>query len=200
MAGETAKGEQRAAELLEAATTVLARDGYAGTTLRRIADEAGVDKRIIRYYYGSREALLVRVVQSTGESLAANIEREIAALPPSAPASDRINAIWAGVTTEPEALRAYFALVGGAHESPEVRSALAAVRTTYLGLLRRHLARAAEPPGAAADQDIATLGVVAFAALRGLLLDWIGDDTQGEYEAGLALFVEIVDRELSAPG
>jgi AcrR family transcriptional regulator len=66
----TPKGDRRAASILRAATTVLARDGFGGATLGRIAAEAGAEKRSILYYFGTRERLMVRVVHSLGRQIA----------------------------------------------------------------------------------------------------------------------------------
>lgn len=54
----TAKGDRRAASILQAATTILARDGFGGATLRRIAAEAGADMKSLVYYFGTRRRLL----------------------------------------------------------------------------------------------------------------------------------------------
>ncbi len=53
----------RRAEILEAAIRVLARDGIAATTTRKIATEAGVNQATLRYYFGSKDSLLRDVLQ-----------------------------------------------------------------------------------------------------------------------------------------
>jgi AcrR family transcriptional regulator len=45
---------------------VLARDGFGGTTLGRIAAEAAAEKRNVLYYCGTRERLMVTVVHNLG--------------------------------------------------------------------------------------------------------------------------------------
>ncbi len=46
--------------MLEAAIRCLGEDGYAATSLQRVADAAGVQKRMVLYYFESREHLSVR--------------------------------------------------------------------------------------------------------------------------------------------
>ena len=45
-------------ELRTIALTEFANAGYAGTSLQRIADVAGVSKSAVLYHYASKEALL----------------------------------------------------------------------------------------------------------------------------------------------
>jgi AcrR family transcriptional regulator len=49
------------AAILEAARTVFASLGYDGTTMRRIAVDAGVDSALISYYFGTKQELFVAV-------------------------------------------------------------------------------------------------------------------------------------------
>lgn len=158
----TPKGRNTAARILDAATLVLARDGMGGATLGRIADAAGVDKRNISYYYGSREALLVRVVQAVGEQMARGMEETIGE-------SERSNAevLWAGATSEPELARAYVTLLGGSAETPEIDLALTALKQAWLHMISSRLAHTGHP-----DDSREALAGVVLALLRGLLIEW----------------------------
>jgi TetR/AcrR family transcriptional regulator len=49
--------------LLDAAERLLVEIGYARITTRRLAEEAGVNHGLVHYYFGSMEALLVRVLE-----------------------------------------------------------------------------------------------------------------------------------------
>jgi len=49
------------AEILEAARGAFAFHGYEGATMRRIADDAGVDSALISYHFGTKEQLFVAV-------------------------------------------------------------------------------------------------------------------------------------------
>lgn len=58
--------------ILEAARTVFLREGYSGARMQQIADEAGINKAMLHYYYRSKDDLFHRVL---GEALAAFIPR-----------------------------------------------------------------------------------------------------------------------------
>jgi len=54
---------------LDAAERLLVEVGYAGITTRGVADEAGANKGLVHYYFGSMENLLVRVLERFTERL-----------------------------------------------------------------------------------------------------------------------------------
>ncbi len=64
------RAAQREAQLLEAATTVLVRDGYPALTLRAVAREAGVGLSTVQYVFHTRadlvQALIGKVTEDAG--------------------------------------------------------------------------------------------------------------------------------------
>ena len=61
---------------LDAAETLLLRDGHAGVTTRRLAAEAGANQGLVHYYFGSMDELLVEVLERFTERLIAR-QREM---------------------------------------------------------------------------------------------------------------------------
>lgn len=61
--GPYAKGLVKRREIVEAATRVVARQGYRSTTIRDIAEEAGLSQAGLLHYFGSKDALLIEVVR-----------------------------------------------------------------------------------------------------------------------------------------
>jgi AcrR family transcriptional regulator len=62
---------ERRAAILDAALVVIARSGFAGTTLRDVAAEAGVAHGLLRHHFGTREALLAAAFdQAAGAEIA----------------------------------------------------------------------------------------------------------------------------------
>src|ERR1700692_3942579 len=59
---------ERPKEILEAAFTEFARNGYAVTTLDQIAERAGVTKGTIYVYYESKEHLFISMVRELTKS------------------------------------------------------------------------------------------------------------------------------------
>jgi AcrR family transcriptional regulator len=66
--GPYAKGLVKRREIIEAATRVVARRGYRSTTIRDIADEAGLSQAGLLHYFSSKDALLTEVVRADDAS------------------------------------------------------------------------------------------------------------------------------------
>jgi AcrR family transcriptional regulator len=168
----TAKGQRTSARVLAAATTVLARDGFGGATLSRVAEEAGLDKRNVLYYFDTREALFVRVVQTVGERVAEHIGDTVVGIEtPEQLADALVDAMWSGVTSAPELARSYFALIGGGAGSPDVETALGVLKRTYEELIARQLQSIGHTRWQLRD-ELPGMVTLILAIFRGLLLEW----------------------------
>lgn len=60
--GREQRGDRTAQALLRAACTAFAERGFAGASVRDIADEAGANPALIRYHFGSKQGLYRRIV------------------------------------------------------------------------------------------------------------------------------------------
>lgn len=67
--------QQATTALLDAAESLLVDVGYAGVTVRALAERAGVNQGLIHYYFGSMEEVLVQTLERFTERL---IERQVA--------------------------------------------------------------------------------------------------------------------------
>lgn len=56
--------------ILDAARARFAADGYGGTTIRRVAADAGVDPALVMQYFGSKELLFGAVMSISPEAMA----------------------------------------------------------------------------------------------------------------------------------
>ncbi|RKQ35414.1 TetR/AcrR family transcriptional regulator [Kocuria tytonis] len=72
------RGAARRAEILAAAGELLARSGTAAVTHRQVAERAGVSHGSIRYYFDSRDALLMACLQEIEAERSAEAERALA--------------------------------------------------------------------------------------------------------------------------
>ncbi len=61
------KSAQSAAQIVRSATKVLARQGYARTSLMDIAKEAGMSKGAVHYHFSTKEALISEVLRTALE-------------------------------------------------------------------------------------------------------------------------------------
>ena len=73
-AGRSAKGGQTTAAVLQAARAVFLREGHAGLSLRKVADEAGIAVGNVNYYFATKRSLLEAMLR---EELAEYVEQHI---------------------------------------------------------------------------------------------------------------------------
>lgn len=72
--GRRRRGATRRRELLDATLRVIARDGPAGVTQRRVADEAGVPPSAVLYHFASVDDLLVSTLVEVNDRYVAELE------------------------------------------------------------------------------------------------------------------------------
>ena len=71
----TEKGWERVHAILHAARKLLAAEGFAGLSMRRVAAEAGMTLSNVQHYYGSKEVLLEAVLLTTMDAFQAKMDR-----------------------------------------------------------------------------------------------------------------------------
>jgi phenylpropionate dioxygenase-like ring-hydroxylating dioxygenase large terminal subunit/AcrR family transcriptional regulator len=70
--------EMRRQELIEAATGVIAEHGLHGTTLARVAAEAGLSAGIVNHHFDTKESLLQETLRSLSEDFGRRLEATLA--------------------------------------------------------------------------------------------------------------------------
>lgn len=71
----TEKGFGRARDILLAARALLASEGYAGLSMRRVAQGVGMSLSNLQHYYGSKEQLLEALLLSIMDEFQAKMDR-----------------------------------------------------------------------------------------------------------------------------
>lgn len=185
--------------LLTAAVRVFDRKGYAGASVREIAELAGVTKPALYYHFGSKEGVLRAVLDEAGGQLTTTIDR---ALQRQGTAFDRITAL----------CQEFYGLFG--QNVPVARVALAAFlgppdvvpaydfvqfetqfRTTLERIVEEGQAAGELRPGPASDIAFAVMGILEECNQRQLhpALTPLGPD-------GLARLLGLLFDGVAAPG
>jgi len=169
----TAKGERAREALIEATIRCLARDGYSATSVQRIADEAGVQKRLVHYYFDGREQLFDVVVRRVGDALLAQVADAVADLrEPSDIVAVGFDRLWSMITSDRGLLTAYFGLVAESVTDVRLRPTIAYVADGYRDLIAL-LAERARAQGRRLRMDEDALSVLIIAGINGLTLEWL---------------------------
>src|SRR5260370_19466276 len=66
--------------ILQGAFTVLSRQGYENTSIKDIAEEAGVAQGLVHYYYKSKQQLVLAVLNFVCHKVELGVEGEAGAL------------------------------------------------------------------------------------------------------------------------
>lgn len=183
MAGRASNGdatELRRGAILAAAIRVLARDGIAQASTRKIAAEAGVNQAMLGYYFGGKDELLMAVLQ---EMMRLTGEIARAAIPvrgsPREAIAEGMAAFWEQVEQAPELQVMQYELTLYALRNP---SAAWLARQQYAGYaevvteLVRETYTAAGQVCAIAPEELARFLI---SGLDGLILQFISDrDTE----------------------
>jgi AcrR family transcriptional regulator len=84
------EGPSTRERLLDRARELFAHHGYAGVTLRKLAEVAKVNPALIHYYFGDKESLYEHAVGATIDPLLRSVEAELGASAQASPAIGRI--------------------------------------------------------------------------------------------------------------
>jgi len=173
---------QRRHELLEALIGTAGDEGVGGRSLREIADAVGTSHRVLLHHFGSRQGLLLAIVEE--------VERRQAALLATLPKdpADAVAAMWEALR-RPELRpleRLFFECYarGAQGEAPFDRMLPGAVESWL-----------AEVEGVSRRVDPVVVRLT-LAIVRGLLLDLVGTDDEAGVDATMAYFVEMLRADL----
>ncbi|MHB8658056.1 MAG: TetR/AcrR family transcriptional regulator [Solirubrobacteraceae bacterium] len=133
----TAKGGRRAHGVLEATIACLGQHGYAGTSLQRVADLAGVQKRMVLYYFDSRERLIAEAFLRLANRFLDELARVVEGDGEPAELLDALfDSVLAHLDDQP-LITAYLGLVAESAGVPSLREPLAEIRRRVIELGNR---------------------------------------------------------------
>jgi DNA-binding transcriptional regulator YbjK len=185
------RDEGRRADLVDAALRVIARDGVAAATTRRIADEAGVPLGTLHYWFAGKDELLEQVVSSVLDQ----ISSATLAVAYSGSMADRLRAAWRVITQDdPGRQLAFYELTAHAIRDPELRhlavKQYSSYRATAADLLRPWLA---EHPVVVPGGSEALAELIAD-LFDGMVLSWLADPDGVDPDRVFALIDHLVSR------
>ncbi|MDQ2675383.1 MAG: TetR/AcrR family transcriptional regulator [Actinomycetota bacterium] len=169
----TPKGERQEQAILEATLRCLGRDGYAATSLRRIADEAGIHKRMVLYYFRDREQLLERAVVMLGDRLLTQVAEAVEGLEePADIVAAGFDRFWNAFTGNRGLLVAYLGLTAESVTDPKLQAATRHINEGFRAIIVRLIAEA-RGRGRRLLMDEESLIVLIIAGVHGLTLEYV---------------------------
>jgi AcrR family transcriptional regulator len=129
-------GPVRRAQIFKAVTEVIARESFSGTTIKKVADAAGVSTGTVNHYFDNKWAMLIETI---AHNAAEWNDGTIQAFNGAAPGMPRLEALLmaAGPSNSIIKLRwkVWMAAWGEALQSAELRTALRRSRQAWIALL-----------------------------------------------------------------
>ena len=162
---------------LDAAERLLVELGYAGITTRRVAEEAGANKGLVHYYFGSMENLLVRVLERFTERL---IARQRAMYAAEGPFVEKWRKAMRYLDDDREYQKVWYELQALAWNRPELRERVAHVDDEWRAVLREALAEPRERYGIEMPLEALVALVITFN--KGIMLERLSRIETGQSE------------------
>jgi AcrR family transcriptional regulator len=177
--------------LLAAAMDYLAANGVSDVSLRRLAAGIGTSHRMLIYHFGSKEGLLVELIQAV-EQRQRDALRDLQ-LDPAVSLADNCREFWRRLADPAlwPSERLFFEVYGQALQGrPGTTALLDGIVEMWLGPLTELFVRHGHSPETARAQ--ARLGV---AVSRGLLLDLLATGDRAGVDAAMERFLELFVRD-----
>lgn len=139
-------GPIRREQICRAAAVVIAREGFAGSTMRMVAEEAGVSTGMLNHYFANRQDLLTQALVFVSERTQERYRRAIEDVPAG---RERLNALLdsalADDTEMTETWRVWINAYGEAVRLPELRHTIEGRLSSWYELIDRALEGIAPP-------------------------------------------------------
>jgi AcrR family transcriptional regulator len=171
--------------ILEAALEVMKAEGYAGTTLAKVAAKAGESKALVAYHYGSKQGL----VSAAGREIADQITSEVlAAIDGATSVEQVVQGVRAGtdklLDEDVRIGRLYFDLAAVSVVDEDVRKTVSEVNAGWRRVVGDLLKEAGVPAARAR-----ALTVMVIAGNQGMALERIERGNTPELRKAQELFV-----------
>jgi AcrR family transcriptional regulator len=181
----------RRTQLVDAALDVAAHEGIAATTVRRVADRAGVALGVVHYCFADKDelfaALAARIVDSLADAGAAGLQFDDP--PDLATALDAaVSALWQTIeATRGEQLLTY-EITTHALRNRELRSVAERQYAVAQQAVEQVLELAAAVSGATGTMPVPELAAETLAFVDGVTLRWLVDGDSAAAQGRLASF------------
>jgi AcrR family transcriptional regulator len=121
----------RADEIAEAAARCFARHGFVRTSVREIAQEVGLTKSMIHYYFPSKAALILEVKRRLYQRYLSRAQQTLASVEadPARRGAAALRSMWESVRADPDEFRLTLEVWSEAARDPALRAPLQPLQT-----------------------------------------------------------------------
>ncbi len=179
-------------KLLDATERVLGRDGYPAVTSRNVGKEAGVDQKLVFYYFQNMEELVVATFRRRSEGFLAQLEALQSSVAP-------VRSLWSLISDRSGRLVIEFMAMANRNEALRQEVAAYSARANQLinSVLARSLATGPKH-GGSASPSVVNFALASLA--RNLILESeLGLlDSQAELNGSIEKWIDELDSKVAA--
>ncbi len=166
--------DQKIRQILQAARTVLARRGFAGTTVNLVAAEAGVSRGLLHYYFKNKEDLLARVIQENMAASVILVQDLFGSSRSAAEMADRVvDAMQQLLQHDPDFFSLFFEAEAAARQSPALKTQLQTLYGNFRRAIQKGLQAAVDRGDITPPIPAAGLSAILTSIIDGLGLQLI---------------------------
>ena len=184
-----------AQRLLEAARRLLARSGYNSLTVAAISLEAGENKALVRYYFGSKNGLLLALVDGLVSDTIHQARQRLSALSTREDRARVVAEIIRVILEDTESYRLLYDLLPRLLENPVMARQLAELYRTYRDLNTQALWGDRDEDAPVVVRDVAAMTV---ALTDGLAVQVLAEPGCVDIPTTLALWRSFVEKVLES--
>ena len=184
-----------AQRLLDAARRLLARSGYNSLSVEAIGREAGENKALIRYYFGSKNGLLVALVDGLVADTVWQARQRLAGLSSYEDRARLVVDTLEAILSDTQSYRLLYDLLPRLLENPSMARQLAELYRAYRDLNTRALWGDRTDDAPVVVRDLAAMTV---ALTDGLAVQLLAEPGSVDVASTLAVWRSFVESELAA--
>jgi AcrR family transcriptional regulator len=151
-------GDERRAQLLTTAREVFARQGFHGTSMEAVAEEAGITKPVLYQHFVSKHELYLELLDDMRQRLVSELDHVTPASGPEQRLTEGVQAFFRFVANNEAAFRILFE---ASASDPEVAKRVQAIREEIV----ERTMRVVKSHGRAGDAEVAAWAVVGMSEL-----------------------------------
>ena len=185
-----------AKRLLAAAQDILAERGYAELTMTAIAQQSGVNRALVSYYFGGKAGLLAALVDTLFQDPEVGYVEEIRATREGADLTEEFLDWQRRVSANDRTNRMLYELLPHALRDAEVRARFAEEYRVYREVDSGCLDAA---PRALSEEDLDALAAVSIAVVEGLGIQRSLDPEGFDHERAWAMWRAVIGHYLTLP-
>ncbi len=191
--------EEKLEHLLDMAFRCLSRHGFSGTTMERMAEEAGVSKGTLTYYFKNKEDITCRIASHVAAGFFGEVRQALEGLnDPRERLNRAIELLWTGYMGQPELITGYYDLWAQSFFHSALKEQVIAIYTDFRRIFLDELVRLSGEAGPDGKRLLSDAILIA-GVVDGVAIQFFLEPELTDWDRVLARLKKIVSTMLDSP-